>query len=117
MTYHPREHLRSIGLYIRGFRWLWTRREDGPLRCTRPLENGIRYKPGGWGPWKFLPVYLTTYLLGVVAGFGVVSISRAATDKPIGRVIDWFFERVLRQGPNHCANTGPALWGSRSAWE
>lgn len=81
-----------------------------------PEVWGIRYKDG-WGPWRFLPIYLSTYLIGTLAGFGVVSISKVADGTRIGRLIDWFFEKVLRQGPGHCQGAGPRLWGSRSIWE
>ncbi len=136
-----RQYLTNWSLYVRGFRYLWTRRYESPVQVT-----GIYYKPG-WGPWRFLPVYLTTYLLGTLAGFGVQSLSgawgerasrvtvhewhyftdgsKASSDwdftyphsRRLARAVDWFFEKVLRQGPGHCAKVGPRLWGSRSVWE
>jgi len=57
------------------FHWLWTRNAKRDIAAELAPDYYIRYKPG-WGPWKFLPVYLTTYLLGTLAGHGVVSLSR-----------------------------------------
>lgn len=116
----------TIWLWLRGIRWLWTRQGDG-----------ITYKPG-WGPWKFLPVYLTTYLAGTIAGYGVVSLSRAWYERsklmrtlagmehpgededcralgcrpahPFAR----FMTRLLDwafPGSAHGRHTGPRLWG------
>jgi hypothetical protein len=76
----------------------------------------VVYKPG-WRPITFLGPYLTTYAVAVALGFGVVSVSRVCAGTGLGRLIDWFFEKVLRQGPNHCANTGGWLWGTRSVWK
>lgn len=66
MLMQPRAvlYVHNLKLYIRGFGKLDT----------------ITYKPG-WGPWKFLPIYLTTYLAGTLAGYGVVSLSRAWYDR------------------------------------
>lgn len=125
-----KQYLTNLGLWARGLRWCFTRRyytderpdvpvyvfpeEDCPPGVD-PEVWGIRYKPG-WGPWRFLPIYLTTYLAGTLCGFGVVSISRTFSDRKVGRLIDWVFWKLFRQ-KDHCANAGPWLWGSRSAWE
>jgi len=121
---------RNWSLYVRGFRWLWTRQmeidetldvpvwtfpRDNPPPAIDVTQWGIEYKPG-WGPWRFLGPYLTTYLAGVACGRGVVSISRLCAGTPLGNAIDWVFQYVLRQRPNHCRDAGPRLWGSRSVW-
>lgn len=112
-----RRYLRYIGpALLAWFRGLFRLRE-------------VRYKPG-WGPWKFLPVYLTTYLAGTIAGYGVVSLSRAWYDRSelymdavvgvrgsgkvythpfarfMTRLLDWAFP-----GSAHGRHTGPRLWG------
>ena len=111
------EYFRSWGLYIRGFRWLWTRGVSVMDDRIVARSNGrlIKYKPG-WGPlWPrpFLLPYCSTYLVGILLGMGVISVSRAAEGSRIGATIDWVFQHILRQGPGHCAGAGPRLWGSR----
>lgn len=80
-------YLRYIGpalwIWAKGIRWLWTRQGEA-----------ITYKPG-WGPWKFLPIYLFDYGLAVLLGYGCISISR--------------HKRLF--GKSHWARTGPRLWG------
>ena len=114
-------YLRTWGLYRRGFRWLWTRQLTKGIAGyydrgheIRPIFWGVCYKPG-WGPWRFLPVYLTTYLVGVALGFGVVSISRVLWERGWHRPVDWVF-RSLGRGDNHCRDAGPRLWGSVDCW-
>lgn len=127
---HPHEsfdmtYLRYIGpALLAWFRGLFRLRE-------------VRYKPG-WGPWKFLPVYLTTYLAGTIAGYGVVSLSRAWYERSQkirmadGKVLTpvtpglyfrgekWahpfarFMTRLLDwafPGSAHGRHAGPRLWG------
>lgn len=134
------EYVRNLSLYVRGFRWLWSRQNQ---------LGGITYKPG-WGPWKFLPVYATTYLLGTLWGvMGISSLSRIwyersgfissdgtltgahvhnyashNCDNTGCRPLYPFSRWIIRQldnwlpGQFHGARTGPAnLWGSRNAWE
>lgn len=101
-------YLRNLTLWARGIRWLWSR------ECR--TVGGIKYKPG-WGPWRFLPVYCTTYLLGTLCGYGVVSLSRVWYDRRersafarfMTRLLDWAFP-----GSAHGRHTGPRLWGSVS---
>lgn len=93
-----KQYLRNWGLYLRGFRWLWTRDfTDYPL--SEPAQPNptyiIVYKPG-WTPLRFLPVYATTYLGGVLLGRGVQSLSGA-------------FKLF---GEDHYGSVGPILWGS-----
>jgi hypothetical protein len=115
--------------------WLWTRRLHATIGGVE-MEQGIVYKPG-WGPWKFLPIYLTTYLAGCLCGYGVVSLSRAWYDRSrmcispgcnedfhktqrqykfipkypfarfMTRALNWAFP-----GSRHGRETGPRLWGS-----
>ena len=110
-------YLRNLSLWLRGF---------GKLRT-------LRYKPG-WGPWAFLLPYCTTYLLGTLAGYGVVSLSRAWFDRStirrndyeseddgagdrwrypfarwVTRLLNWAFP-----GSRHGRETGPRLWGSEN---
>jgi hypothetical protein len=121
-----RAYLRNLSLWARGIRWLWSRRWIAylPVRggvdlfadgnTSAPDTYGIKYKPG-WGPWRFLPVYLTTYLAGTLAGYGVVSLSRAWYDRrekarfaaTMTLLLDWAFP-----GSAHGRHTGPRLWGS-----
>lgn len=126
MSFSISQYLRSWGLYLRGFRWLWSRDRSRWERNGRILMNAdrdeyvrqarhlITYKPG-WGPLRFLPVYCSTYLASVVLGLGVVSISRLAAGTTLGRWIDWIFARFGQE--DHCRNAGPPLWGAKSAWE
>jgi len=129
------EYLRNWGLYLRGLRWLWTQRIDptDPLR-SQIAGATILYKPN-FGPWKFLPIYLTTYLAGTLFGCGVVSLSRWWADRSEfvrsvrGQEFDqWFFvpthpfsrfmtrqlDRVF--DTQHGALAGPRLWGSTDLW-
>jgi hypothetical protein len=86
----------------------------GPGGKTFDYDDLITYKPG-WGPWKFLPVYLTTYLAGTLAGYGVVSLSRAWADRRdahafarlMTRLLNWIFP-----GAKHGILAGPRLFGS-----
>ena len=113
---------KNWNLYLRGFRWLWTHEvvegSNGkvyPVRSTRDFQSTeyILYKPG-WTPWKFLPLYLTTYLAGTLLGYGVVSLSRAWYErrntskfaKFMTRLLDWAFPG------KHGVDTGGWLWGS-----
>lgn len=145
MTFSARQYVRNWGLYVRGVRWLWTRDQtNGPSADGAYWVEAlsIRYKPG-YGPWRFLPIYLTTYLASVCLGLGVVSLSRWWYDRSheyctvcglgagphhgshvavwakhpfsrfMTRLLDWAFP-----GKEHGKHTGPGnLWGSRSAWE
>lgn len=104
------QYLHNLALWAKGIRWLWTKR----VYTVEVAERGsILYKPG-WGPWSFLPVYLTTYLAGTLAGYGVVSLSRAWYDRRdrsrfarfMTRLLDWIFPG------RHGMLTGPRLWGS-----
>lgn len=100
----------TIWLWLRGIRWLWARLEGPDERV------GIHYKPG-WGPWSFLPVYCTTYLGGVIAGYGVVSLSRAWYDRSETHTFARLMTHILDALPpkgRHGVFTGPRLWGSKS---
>lgn len=87
----------------------------------------LLYK-SGWGPWSFAPLYATTYLAGTLAGYGVVSLSRAWADRSrfivvagwgdplqykhpfarfMTRLLNWIFP-----GSQHGILAGPRLWGS-----
>ena len=134
-----RRYLRYIGpallTWAKGIRWLWSRNFQSAHDAQ--MLDGIYYKPG-WGPWKFLPVYLTTYLAGTIAGYGVVSLSRAWYERSQkirmadGKVLTpvtpglyfrgekWahpfarFMTRLLDwafPGSAHGRHTGPRLWG------
>jgi hypothetical protein len=104
-------YLRNWSLYLRGFRWCWT------------LQGvGITYKPG-WGPWRFLIPYCTTYFLGTLCGCGVQSLSRwwygrsriLWPERPVSRfmtrLLDWAFP-----GSAHGRHTGKILWNSEDLW-
>ncbi len=90
-----------VNWYWYGYTWLHLRE--------------VKYKPG-WSPLKFAPVLASTYLVGAALGLGVVSVSRSLAGTKLGNLVDWFFDKVLRQGPRHCELAGPVLWGSKSAW-
>ncbi len=122
-------------LYLRGFRWLWTRelwldeRPDWPVwRWRRDNDlgeadesvhpdaadaDGIWYKRG-WTPAKFLLPYCTTILLSVALGFGVVPFSTVIWQRWPQSWLRKLIDRVL--GENHCRDAGSRLWGSRSVW-
>jgi hypothetical protein len=128
-------------LYLRGFRWLWSRQVVTDLELFSEREgHKIRYKPG-WTPARFLLPYCTTYFLGVLFGCGVVSLSRWWYDRsevkvdrfkwqadapaghsgptyahPFSRAItdflDWAFP-----GLAHGRHTGGWLWSSTDCWK
>ncbi len=79
---------------------------------TAGRKGYIQYR-NGWGPWKFLLPYLTTYLLSTLLGLGIRPFSGYAYCRGwrITRLIDKFL------GEGHCAESAraPILWGSRSA--
>jgi hypothetical protein len=73
----------------------------------------IPYKPG-WGPGKFLPLYLLDYGINVVLMAGQVeSISRHAQDHRSGKVWAVILRFLERFDPGHGPASGPALWGSQ----
>lgn len=95
-------YLRNLGLWLTGWGKLGT----------------LAYQPGwtAWG-WKpFWVLYATTYLGGVLLGFGVVSLSRAWYERReisrfahlMTRLLNW-----LVPG-KHGMHTGGWLWGSKS---
>ena len=143
-----RQYMTNQGLYWRGIRWLWTReyyeldtdrlprlsrlRGKYQAASTERPHLGIHYRKG-WGPWRFLPVYLTSYLLSTLLGhpirpFSGILWERATVDHPdydgevllrkysnhisVGfvRFLDW-----ITRDPEHCAKAAkaPTLWGSR----
>lgn len=139
-------YLHNLWLWLRGVRWLWTRQGIYGSSLTptadiaqRQWPRLIFYKPG-YGPWRFLAVYLTTYLAGTLAGYGVVSLSRAWYERSIicalcgnefghhgytVRMHKWkpahpfarFMTRLLDwifAGSAHGRHTGPRLWGSEN---
>jgi hypothetical protein len=125
-----KQYFRNLWLWARGIRWLWTR--DASRYALMPDSQGrrviyvglggktfdyddlITYKPG-WGPWKFMPVYLTTYALANVLGYGIVSYSRVLYERReqsryahvATRLLNWIFP-----GDKHGIFTGPRLFGS-----
>jgi hypothetical protein len=111
-------------LYLRGFRWLWSRNLTG--RGDWVDYFGIHYKPG-WTPTRFLLPYCTTILLSVVLGFGVVPFSTVVWWRcnDFRNPCDWcadrwcnlrtLIDRVL--GEDHCRDAGPWLWGSTDCWK
>lgn len=126
---------RNWRLYLCGFRWIFTRNLNTYTGDAVPNESvWIRYKPH-WGPWRFLLPYCTTYLLGVLFGCGVVSLSRWWWERSIAeeqfdvlrkgfyrtrypfsrfmtRALNWAFP-----GSRHGRETGPRLWRSKDLWE
>jgi len=113
-----RDYFWNLWLWARGIRWLWSKRvdfryEDGTPPFSSRYGYTIAYQDG-WGPVSFLLPYLTTYLWGTIAGYGVVSLSRAWHDRQsispfakfMTRALDWIFPG------KHGVNTGPRLWGS-----
>ena len=94
------QYLRNLTLWVRGFGWLWD-------------DSRIRYKPG-WGPWKFLLLYLLDHGIAcVVLGLGVQPVSRWAGDR-----YDHQPWRVLARVLNaidegHTSAAGGLLWGTR----
>ncbi len=108
--------LSDLRLWATGWPCLWSRKPHG----AGPHKVSIHYK-AGWGPWSFALLYATTYLAGTLAGFGVVSLSRAwyyrSGALPRGRyrfacfmtrLLDW-----LVPG-KHGAHTGGWLWNTAS---
>jgi hypothetical protein len=131
------QYTKNWSLYLRGFRWLWTRKFTTEPELILWREWGITYKPG-WSPLKFcLLVYWWDYGLGTLCGYGVVSLSRAWWERSRVRVVTSvpvraggvlighgpglypfarFMTRLLSKvlDPEHSALTGPRLWGSKS---
>lgn len=117
-------------LYWRGIRWLWTReyreldtdrlprlyRLRGKYKAasTERPHLGIEYRKG-WGPWRFLPVYLTSYLVSTLLGHPIRPFSAVMHERGsrVCRVINW-----ITRDPDHCDRAARAdtLWGSRGCW-
>lgn len=91
-----RDYVRNVYLWLAGFLKL----------------RGLEYKPG-WGPGKFLPVYLVNYGANVLLLAGQVEpISRHAQDHRSGWVWDKLLDALEWRDPGHGENAGRALWGS-----
>lgn len=72
----------------------------------------ISYKEN-WNAWKFAPLYLVNYGTHVLCGGACVSWSRYFHDNR-DRQPQRFMDRTLGWlDPNHGAETGPALWGTK----
>lgn len=122
----------DLCLWFTGWPHLWSRRPHG----KGPNKEAITYKRG-YGPWRFAPIYATTYLFATLAGYGVVSLSRAWYERSFvmvkGKTVsggDWsatelrhrypfaaFMTRFLNwllPGDDHGAHTGDWLWGTAS---
>jgi hypothetical protein len=112
--------LADLWVWATGWPHLWNGKPHG--RAGGTLAP-ITYKPG-WGPWKFALMYATTYLAGTLAGYGVVSLSRAWYERshphgyhggpkyPFAR----FMTRLLNWlvPGKHGVHTGPWLWNTAS---
>lgn len=133
-------YLHNIWLWLRGFRWLWTRevRErdhdvgEPPVAiyyyeyvrgglAGEKAEWGdiptIVYKPG-WSPLKFLPVYLLDHGAAVILlGIGVQPISRWAGERIDHRPWRWLARLLNRLYAGHTAEAGGLLWGSQPCRE
>ena len=101
ISFNWSQYRTNLSLYVRGFRWLWTRQVlSDQVFFSERYGYTIGYKTG-WTPLTFcLGVYWWDYGLNVLAGGAVESLSR----------------RFKLLGRDHWGHTGPALWGSRSAW-
>ena len=121
-----KNYWRNIWLWVRGFRWLWTREArqchfDGmdvliwsiPEHIEWPHSgSSIAYKPG-WGPWKFLPVYLFDVGVTVLIAAGAVEpLSTFMQRHRAGWLNDAVLDAIERFDADHGANSGKALWGS-----
>ena len=94
------QYLRNVTLWLRGFSWLWD-------------DSRIRYKPG-WGPWKFLPVYLLAHGIAcVVLGIGVQPVSRWAGQRVKHAPWGWLAWLLDRLDRGHTANAGGLLWSTQ----
>jgi len=108
---------RNIWLWLRGFPRLWTRWNDYRYRRGRPafstrFGHPIQYQPG-WGPWKFLPVYLFDVGFTVLIAAGAVEpLSTFMQRHRAGWLIDAALDAIERFDADHGANSGKALWGS-----
>jgi hypothetical protein len=90
-------YLRNLKLWLTGF----------------TLLNQLPYKPG-WGPWKFLPVYVLNYGTNVLLLAGQVEpISRHAQDHRSGWVWDKLLDILDWRDPGHGQKAGTALFGSQ----
>lgn len=92
-----RQYLFNIRAFIAGFSRL----------------GDLQYK-NGWGPWKFLPIFIFDYGSHVLTGGAVVSWSRWFYDNRERYRIANFFDRLLNHfEEGHGRSAGPALWGTR----
>jgi len=117
-------YLRNVWLWLRGFRWLWTRSvtlRDGTwvythgdnMKWTEGAPPVIAYKPG-WNAWRFLPVYLLDHGAAcILLAIGVQPISRWAGDhahsEPWRTLARW----LNKIDDGHTSAAGGLLWGSQ----
>ena len=105
---------RNIWLWLRGFPRLWTRRNDYRSPMGRPafstrIGQTIQYQPG-WGPWKFLPVYLFDVGFTVLIAAGAVEpLSTFMNRHRAGWLNDAVLDAIERFDADHGANSGKAL--------
>lgn len=106
---------RDLWTWFTGWPHLFT----GTPHGAGPDKVAIRYKPG-WGSLTFAPLYATTYLAGTLAGYGVVSLSRAWYERSQSRRNNYRFARFMTRLLNwlvpgkHGAHTGGWLWNTAS---
>lgn len=94
------QYLRNVTLWLRGFSWLWD-------------DSRIRYK-SGWGPWKFLPLYLIDHGFAcLVLGLGVQPVSRWAGDRYDHQPWRWIARALNALDEGHTSEAGGLLWGSQ----
>lgn len=107
--------LADLKLWATGWPHLWNGKPHG----RGPEKHSIRYKPG-WGPWSFSLLYATTYLAGTLAGYGVVSLSRAWYERSQAPFSSYPFARFMTRlldwlvPGKHGAHTGGWLWATAS---
>jgi hypothetical protein len=105
-------YLRNLARFFAGFVWIFTRAVP-PEKYDQPNVQ-IMYREG-WGPWRFLPLYLIDYGTKVLLGGACVSWSRWFFDNQYKwKIAGWINKALDRVDRGHGMRAGPTLWGTQS---
>lgn len=101
----------NLGRFVGGLLWIFTRAV--PVEQYNAPDRQITYKEG-WGPWKFLLLYIFDYGTKVLTGGACITWSRWFYEKRTTNRLARFMDDLLdRVDPKHGYRSGPALWGTQ----